>query len=457
MPKSFIISICRPNFYKNSDADKTVDESPTCQSEDLKSEPTLDSNKSEQVDSVEAHSPPVAKPDSPEPVCYSVEAVLGSQRFKPSTHAFTFPGSKEFAPLSSSMTSNLPNQTQALYSVDTGLTSLKSIEDSNYGLKKAPYTQTVSYTPIKAGEDACPPKSSQTTRLAKEHNKVLEKSPTSLTLSEDLNSNSLKKPSQAFRDPKQQHKEGWMSSTSAQSFIYEVELDKTSHGHSVVKEAEKSSMLSRERALLQVSIPKADAQSSLKSFSSKFAVLKNPSKVSASVAGCNTPPTKTSEPATEDKNTKPRLFQSLFKAPLAGNPLPVVDSTISSSTNRLAVLAGPALNSPQCQSEHFRQRVETVVAGSSPSFPAAPADASVSLLDNSLTGSLEVHRPSNPERSKAGEKSSNLQAKRQNSHKCANQPPAHQETAALSDGKQPSNISSQKDTSQFPRVFCVCF
>lgn len=468
-PESFSVSICRPNFYKSSEDDTTVEESLTSQTDSLKCELTLDSDKPQQVDSVEAHSPPVAKPVSPQPVCYSVEAVLGPQRFKPSTHLFTFPGSKEFAPLSTSSTSNPTSQTQALYSVDTVLNSFKSVDGSNLGLTRAPYTPTVSFTPLKTGDDACPPKNSQAPFLAKEKNETQEKGLTSFTVSNDLISNSWTKPSQAHRDQKQQHRDGWMSSNSTQSCAYKVELDNasndikssasfTSEGVGFVKQAEKSSTLSRQFS--KFSIPTADSQSSLKSFSSKFAQIKN---TSASGAGCNTPLAKCSDSATTDKNTPTRLFQSLFKTPLTENLLPAADSISSLSPHSSAVSSCPASKSTRCQSEHFKPQDKAVAAASSLSFSAAPAvAASAPLSAGNPAGSLEVHRCSNQDKSnllqaKAEEKSPNPKARRQTSHECANQPPEHQlkprKMAALSDDtqKQLSDVSSHKGNSQFPQ------
>lgn len=452
-PESLSISICRPNFYKNNDDDddKSVEESLSSQTEGLKCELTLDSDKARQVDSVEAHSPHVAKPESPQPVCYSVEAVLGPQRFKPSTHLFTFSGSKEFVPLSSGSTSNPTTQTQAPYSVDTVLNSFKSAEGSNSGLTRAPYTQTVSFTPIKSGEDACPPKSSPAPCLAKEKNKTQEKCLTSLTLSKDLNSNSWTKPSQAFRDQRQQHRHGWMSSNSDHSAAYKVELDNVSNdmkscasfkseGVGFIKQAEKSSALSRARASSKFSTQTADSQSSLKNVSSKFAQRKT---ISASGAGCNTLLAKCSDSAPEDKNTPTRLFQSLFKTPLTKNLLPAADSISSSSPNGSAESSCPPSKSPL-------------------SLSAGPADAaSVPLLNDNPAGSPEVHRCSNRDKShslqaKAEEKSPSNKARRQTAHKCANRPSEHQveppDTAALHDGtqKQQSDVSSHKGTCQFP-------
>lgn len=451
-----------------------MEESLTSQAEGLKCELTLDSDEPQQVDSVEAHSPPAAKPDSPQPVCYSVEAVLGPQRFKPSSHLFPFPGSKEFVPLSSSSTSNPTNQTQAPYSVDTVLNSFKSVEGSNSGLTRAPNTQTVSLTPVKSGEDACPLKSSLAPCLAKEKNKTQGKSLTSPTLSKDLNSKGWIKPPQTFRDQKQQHRHGWMSSNSDQSCTYKVELDSalndtqssasfSSEGVSVLKQAEKSSTLSRERASSKFSIPTADSQSSLKNSSPKFAHLKN---VSASGAGCNTLLAKCSDSVTEHKKTPTRLFQSLFKTPLTETQLPAPDSISSSSPDSSAVLSCPASKSTRCQNEHLKPQDKSVAAGSSLSFSAAAVGtASVPLSDDNPAGSSEVYRcsKSNSLQAKAVEKPPHPKAKRQTPQKCANQPPEHQleppETAALHDGalEQLSDVSSHKGTSQFPHVAIFFF
>lgn len=471
--QSLFVSICRPNFYKSSDDDKTVGESLPSQTEASKCELTLDSDKLQQVDSVEAHSPPVAKPDSPKQVCYSVEAVLGRQRFKPSTHSITFTGSKKFAPLSSSSTSDPVNQTQAPYSVDNVLNSLRSVEGSNSGLTRAPYTQTVSFTPVNSGEDACPPKSSQAPCSAKEQNKTQEKSLTSLNVSKDLNSNSWRKPSQAFGDQKRQHRDAWMSSNPAQSSAFKVESAKASNDIEssassasevvgVVKQAEKSSTLSSERASSKFSISTVDPQSSLKSFSSKFAQIKN---VSTPGAGCSTPLTKCSDSATEDKNTATQLFQSLFKTPLTENLLTAADTIRPSSPNSSAVLSCPASKSTRCQSEQFKARDKAVAAGSSLSYSAAPADAaSVPLSHGNPAGSTEVHRCSNRDRSyslqaKAEEKTPSSKGRRKTSHRCTNQPPEHQveppEIAALTDGsqKQLSDVSFHKGTTQFPHFY----
>lgn len=448
-----------------------MEEPLTSQTEDLKCELTMDTDKPQEVDSVEAQSPPAAKPDSPEPVCYSVEAVLGPQLFRPSTHLFAFPGGKEFVPLSSSGTPKPTNQTQAPYSVDAVLNSLKSVEGYNSGhMTRAPDTQTVSFKPIKAGEDAGPPKSSQVQGSTKEKSESQENSLTSVMLSKDLNSKNWTKPSQAFRDHQQQHRDGWLCSNSAQSSTYKVKLDNVSNdiessssvaseGVTVAEQAKQSSMLSRERASSKFSVLTADSHSSSKRFSSKFDL--KTTNISESGAGCDSPLTRCSDSAAECKNTPTRLFHSLFKAPLMANLLPAAVSISSSSPNNSAVSSCPASKSTRCQSEHLKtwKRDKAAAAGSSLSLSAAPADAApVPQSDDNPTGSSEVHRSSsNGEMSlslqgKAEEKSPNLKARRQKSHKCANQPPEHQVepsgTAALSDGtqKQPSDVASHKGT-----------
>ncbi|XP_075891724.1 uncharacterized protein LOC142894583 isoform X2 [Nelusetta ayraudi] len=472
----------RPNFYKSSDDGKTVEEPLTSQTEDLKCELTMGTDKPQEVDSVEAQSPPAAKPDSPEPVCYSVEAVLGPQLFRPSTHLFTFPGGKEFVPLSSSGTPKPTDQTQAPYSVDAVLNSLKSVEGYNSGhMTRTPDTQTVSFTPIKAGEVAGPPKSSQVQGSAKEKSESQENSLTSVMLSKDLNSKNWTKPSQAFRDHQQQQRDGWLCSNSAQSSTYKVKLDNVSNdiessssvaseGVTVAEQAKQSSMLSREGASSKFSVLTADSHSSSKRFSSKFDL--KTTNISESGAGCDSPLTRCSDSAAECKNTPTQLFHSLFKAPLMANLLPAADSISSSSPNNSAVSSCPASKSTRCQSEHLKtwKQDKAVAAGSSLSLSAAPADAApVPQSDDNPTGSSEVHRSSsNVEMSlslqaKAEEKSPNPKARRQRSHKCANQPPEHQValsgTAALSDGtqKQPSDVASHKEAAPAKSVLKTLF
>lgn len=467
-PEPTSMSICRPNFYKSNDDDKTVEEVLTSQNEDLKSELTPDTDKPSEVDSVEVHSPSAVKPDSPEPVCYSVEAVLGPLLFKPSTHLFSFPGGKEFVPLSSSSTSNPTNETQAPYSVDAVLNSLKSVEGFNSGhMMRAPDTKTVSFTPIKSAEDSRPPKCSQVPRLAKGKNESQENSLTSLMLSKDLNSKNWTKPSRAFRDHKQQQGDGWMCSTSAQSSTYKVKLDNVSNdmesssgvtceGITVAEQAKQSSVSSK------FSVPTVDSHSSSNCFSSEFDL--KTTNVSQSGASCDSSPTRCSDLAPECEKTPTRLFHSLFKAPLKANLLPAADSVSSSSPNNSAVSSCPASKMTRCQSEHLQscKRDKAVAAGSSRSLSASPADAApVPQSDDNPTGSSENPRSSsNGESSlslqaKAEEKPPNLKARGQKSHKCANQPPEHlvepSGTAAFSDGtqKQLSDVASHKGTNGF--------
>ncbi len=100
-------------------------------------------------DDAQSPSTPSAKLSHEEPVCYSVEAVLGPQQYKPFTGFFTTPKGQEVAPLSfSNCTSDSANQSQVPYSVDVVLSTYKSVENSTYGNTTIPPTaQTVSYTP----------------------------------------------------------------------------------------------------------------------------------------------------------------------------------------------------------------------------------------------------------------------------------------------------------------------
>lgn len=81
-------------------------------------------------------SQPVSLPSPPqqaaEPICYSVEAVLGPQWSRPFTRLFPGPGQKEFQPLCSA--ESLPaNQSRVPYAGNAGLSARKATEDPVLG------------------------------------------------------------------------------------------------------------------------------------------------------------------------------------------------------------------------------------------------------------------------------------------------------------------------------------
>ncbi len=132
----------RPNFYKSSDANAEK-EALSCQSEEradiMEAVPSAS-------DAAQPHSLPSTNLNHEEPVCYSVEAVLGPQLSKPFPSFFTTLGSQESAPLSSSdCTSGSANHSEVPYSVDAVLRSCKSVENFTFG--HTPTARTVSYTP----------------------------------------------------------------------------------------------------------------------------------------------------------------------------------------------------------------------------------------------------------------------------------------------------------------------
>lgn len=90
-------------------------------------------------DAARPHSPPPSNFKPAEPVCYSVEAVLGSQLSKPFTSSFTTARPKEFTPLvSSEHTLYSVHQPQKVpYSVDAVLSSCKSVEKTLSGQSPA--------------------------------------------------------------------------------------------------------------------------------------------------------------------------------------------------------------------------------------------------------------------------------------------------------------------------------
>lgn len=84
---------------------------------------------------------PLSPPSSPrqpsEPVCYSVEAVLGPQRSRPFTQPFPAPGQKEFQPLYSA--ERLPaNPSRVPYAGDAALSARKAPEDPVLGRRFSP-------------------------------------------------------------------------------------------------------------------------------------------------------------------------------------------------------------------------------------------------------------------------------------------------------------------------------
>lgn len=123
--------ISRPNFY-NSEATNAEQEVLPCQAEELPND----------TDQAQPHSPPPAEPIPEEPVCYSVEAVLGRQLFKP-FHSFC-----KTPPVQESTSSSSVNQSEVPYSVDALLRSWKSAENSTLvHTPAAPAAQSVPYAP----------------------------------------------------------------------------------------------------------------------------------------------------------------------------------------------------------------------------------------------------------------------------------------------------------------------
>ncbi|XP_070683864.1 uncharacterized protein [Pempheris klunzingeri] len=102
---------------------------------------------------VQPHSPPSSNPNGEEPVCYSVEAVLGPQLSRPFPNFFTTPRSQESSPLSSSnCTSGSANQSRIPYSLHDVLRS------STFGYTPTPPTaQTESYPPKTHFEEVIDP------------------------------------------------------------------------------------------------------------------------------------------------------------------------------------------------------------------------------------------------------------------------------------------------------------
>ncbi|XP_022049038.2 uncharacterized protein LOC110950642 [Acanthochromis polyacanthus] len=157
----------RPNFYHSRDAAKETLLCTTGEQSDVTVEVFL------------PHASDAAPPQSPpstsnkEPVCYSVEAVLGPQLSRPFPRFSTAPGSQGSTSLSvprtsSDATLDTTNPSEAPYSVDAVLKSFKSVEKSPFGQTSTTTTvKTVSYTPKTDCERSTDP------LLNSQHEKIL--------------------------------------------------------------------------------------------------------------------------------------------------------------------------------------------------------------------------------------------------------------------------------------------
>ncbi|XP_060945014.1 uncharacterized protein LOC133022007 isoform X2 [Limanda limanda] len=140
----------RPIFY-NSGEPKTEQEDLLCKTEEQREIPET-AVPPEASDTGSPHSPLSTHLNPQEPVCYSVEAVLRPQLFKPFPSFFTTPGSQDYASLSgpqnsSDCTSGSADQSKAPYSVDV-VRSCKSEASFIVGqISSPPIAQYVSYLP----------------------------------------------------------------------------------------------------------------------------------------------------------------------------------------------------------------------------------------------------------------------------------------------------------------------
>lgn len=389
------------------------------------------------LDCVEPHSPPSTNLEPAEPVCYSVQAVLGPQLLRPFTSSFTFPKSKEFVPLSSSCISDSTNQTQAPYSVDAVLKSFKSAESSTSGHIITLYTQTVSCTPEKSGdEEVAGPlqgldtenKVSCLINTVKEEDRLQEKE------TKGLNSKNCTKPPQALRDHRRQHRDSLISPNSSQRATYDVKLDVlskdikcspnlTSESVDVLEHSKQRSMVSspqtetsssKHPALSKpkLSLLTADSHTSSKPF------CPTGSKQSISIMSSESPPTVTchfnSKRGPKNRNgaetraecssqmtqcgglavgckrTPKRPFRSLFTTPLRDS----LQLACPSSPQNPAHLSCPALKSTDCKSEHPKTcERDKAAARSSVCLSAAPfSAASLAQSDDNSSRSLESQK-----------------------------------------------------------------
>ncbi|KAK2815602.1 hypothetical protein Q5P01_026069 [Channa striata] len=146
MTPDVVMQPVRPSFYNSEETD-AEQKALLCQTE-------------EQSDDLKEAVPPCPPPhsslsaesDNQEPVCYSVEAVLGRSLFKPFPSFSTTPQSQESTCLSveksSGCSPDSANQSDAPYSVVAVLRSYKSAESSTFGpTLTRPAAKTVSFNP----------------------------------------------------------------------------------------------------------------------------------------------------------------------------------------------------------------------------------------------------------------------------------------------------------------------
>ncbi|XP_062289699.1 uncharacterized protein LOC133994457 [Scomber scombrus] len=139
-----LIQPLRANFY-NSTESNAQREALSCQTEEP-ANVTEEANPAHAAAS-QSHNSPSNDHNHKEPVCYSVEAVLGPKLSKPFSGLFTTPGGQDSSSVpipQSDNTSGSANQSEVPYSVDAVLRSYKSLDSST---PAAPTAQTVSYTP----------------------------------------------------------------------------------------------------------------------------------------------------------------------------------------------------------------------------------------------------------------------------------------------------------------------
>nr|XP_046258333.1 uncharacterized protein LOC124066168 [Scatophagus argus]XP_046258342.1 uncharacterized protein LOC124066168 [Scatophagus argus]XP_046258351.1 uncharacterized protein LOC124066168 [Scatophagus argus] len=224
----------RPYFYQSADT-HAEKEALFCATEEV-ADILEEADPPYVSDAAQPHSPPSANLNPEEPVCYSVEAVLGPQISKPFASFLTTPRSKEFAPLSSSdCTSGSANQSQVPYSVDAVLRSCESEENSTFDHTPTPRTaQSVSYTPKTYAEEVTHPLLTYSETQSKKvlylvntrnsANSSQEKSLPSLQVSADLISKTCPNLPLVSRDHKKQDRNVSESLKPAQETSHDIKL-----------------------------------------------------------------------------------------------------------------------------------------------------------------------------------------------------------------------------------------
>ncbi|XP_073334163.1 uncharacterized protein [Pagrus major] len=399
----------RPNFYRSADTNADQGAVPPHAS-----------------DAAQPQSPPSTNLTQEEPVCYSVEAVLGPQLSKPFSSFLTTPRSQGSASLSTSdCATGSANQSQVPYSVNAVLRSCKSVENSSFSDKPIPPTaQTVFFTPKTHFEEITDPQLSSETpnkevlnsvNTRKEANKSQErlfKSLPSLQVHTSLMSETFPNCTLAYADSRKQASQTAAHEVKSELSSTDITYSVTCKGGGVLPSGPPSQMSSSKHpAQLRphLSALVSDSQGSFKPFcpssgpikSSGSAISvnhyfapKQPTKIymhsketqsglnlgskqhysTETTAECSRKMVHCGDSTVGCKKTKKSPYRSLFASPITDAPQPIDDCLTSSFLPQPSCTAPPASDS---RGTHLKTALEPDKASARPflSLFAAPLSA----------------------------------------------------------------------------------